>query len=114
MELAFRRLKPHDPRVRIEVAGGFDRPPLEPSPAAEALYDSRDGRSRRTSGFDLAAARVGGASDGNLTAAAGIPTLDGLGPRGGGAHARDEHVVVGGPAVCGPRCFAGSSASAPA
>jgi glutamate carboxypeptidase len=37
---------------------------------------------------------VGGASDGNFTAAAGIPTLDGLGPRGGGAHARDEHVLV--------------------
>jgi glutamate carboxypeptidase len=45
-------------------------------------------------GFELPAARVGGASDGNLTAAAGVPTLDGLGPRGGGAHARSEHLVV--------------------
>ena len=48
----------------------------------------------RELGFALGEARVGGASDGNLTAAAGIPTLDGLGPRGGGAHARDEHVVL--------------------
>ena len=93
VELAFRRLKAHDPRVRIEVVGGFDRPPLEPSPAAQALYDSAR-QIAADLGFDLAAARVGGASDGNLTAAAGIPTLDGLGPRGGGAHARDEHVVV--------------------
>jgi glutamate carboxypeptidase len=37
---------------------------------------------------------VGGASDGNFTASAGVPTLDGLGPNGGGAHARDEHVLV--------------------
>jgi glutamate carboxypeptidase len=93
VEAAFRALQPEDPRVRIEVRGGFDRPPLEPSAEATALYES----ARRIAGelgFDLGAARVGGASDGNLTAAAGIPTLDGLGPRGGGAHARDERVVV--------------------
>ena len=93
VELGFRRLRPHDPRVATVVEGGFDRPPLEPSPAAHALYES----ARRVAaelGFDLAAARVGGASDGNLTAAAGIATLDGLGPRGGGAHARDEHVLL--------------------
>ena len=46
----------------------------------------------RALGLELRAARVGGASDGNLTAAAGVPTLDGLGPRGGGAHARHEFV----------------------
>jgi glutamate carboxypeptidase len=93
VEAAFGSLQAHDPRVAMEVAGGFDRPPLEPTPAAEALYAA----ARRIAldlGFDLAAARVGGASDGNLTAAAGLPTLDGLGPRGGGAHARDEHVLV--------------------
>ncbi|HWC64620.1 MAG TPA: M20/M25/M40 family metallo-hydrolase, partial [Thermoanaerobaculia bacterium] len=48
----------------------------------------------RELGKDLAAERVGGASDGNLTAGAGIPTLDGLGPSGGGAHAPDEWVDV--------------------
>lgn len=93
VEGAFRGLKPHDPRVALEVVGGFDRPPLEPTPAAMALYDSAR-RIAADLGFDLPAARVGGASDGNLTAAAGIPTLDGLGPRGGGAHAREEHVLV--------------------
>ncbi len=77
----------------MEVLGGFDRPPLEPSAEATALYESAR-RIAADLGFDLGAARVGGASDGNLTAAAGIPTLDGLGPRGGGAHARDERVVV--------------------
>jgi glutamate carboxypeptidase len=93
VEAGVRALEPHDPRVSLEVRGGFDRPPLEPSPAAEALYLL----ARRIAaglGFDLGAARVGGASDGNLTAAAGVPTLDGLGPRGGGAHARDERVFV--------------------
>jgi glutamate carboxypeptidase len=93
VESAFRGLKPYGPRVSLEVRGGFDRPPLEPTPAADHLYES----ARRVAadlGFDLVAARVGGASDGNLTAAAGIPTLDGLGPRGGGAHSRDERVVI--------------------
>jgi glutamate carboxypeptidase len=82
-----------DPGVSIEGEGGFDRPPLEPTPANEALYQ----RARRVAsdlGFELGAARVGGTSDGNLTSAAGIATLDGLGPEGGGAHARDEHVLV--------------------
>jgi glutamate carboxypeptidase len=82
-----------DPRVTVEVAGGFDRPPLEPTSESTALFE----RAQRLSAeleFELGAARVGGASDGNLTAAAGIPTLDGLGPRGGGAHARDEFVVA--------------------
>jgi glutamate carboxypeptidase len=45
-------------------------------------------------GFAMEGARVGGGSDGNLTAAAGVPTLDGLGPQGGGAHARSEHLMV--------------------
>jgi hypothetical protein len=79
--------------VSLSVESGFDRPPLEPTVASDALFDT----TRRLAGdlgFELGAARVGGASDGNLTAAAGIPTLDGLGPRGGGAHARDEHVLV--------------------
>jgi glutamate carboxypeptidase len=82
-----------DDGVTMTVEGGFDHPPLEPTPANEALYR----RARRVAselGFELGAARVGGASDGNLTSAAGIATLDGLGPLGGGAHARDEHVIV--------------------
>ncbi len=93
VEAAVRGFMPADTRVSLRVEGGFDRPPLEPTPASEALY----ARARRIAGelgFELGAARVGGASDGNLTAAAGIPTLDGLGPNGRGAHARDECVFM--------------------
>jgi glutamate carboxypeptidase len=79
--------------VTTAVEGGFDRPPLEPTPASEALFDTAR-RLAADLALDLGAARVGGASDGNFTAAAGIPTLDGLGPRGDAAHARDEHVLV--------------------
>jgi glutamate carboxypeptidase len=93
VEAALRAYEPRDPRVGVAVEGGFDRPPLEPTPAAQALYE----RARAIAaelGFDLSAARVGGASDGNLTAAAGVPTLDGLGPVGDGAHARHEWVLA--------------------
>jgi glutamate carboxypeptidase len=79
--------------VGVRVEGGFDRPPLEPTPASERLFES----ARRLAGelgFELGQARVGGASDGNFVADAGIATLDGLGPRGAGAHARDERVLV--------------------
>jgi glutamate carboxypeptidase len=93
VEAAVRALRAADPRVTVAVEGGFDRPPLEPSPEAHALYESARLIAGEL-GFDLPAARVGGASDGNLTAAAGVPTLDGLGPRGGGAHARDERVLL--------------------
>jgi glutamate carboxypeptidase len=79
--------------VALSVEGGFDRPPLEPTPASEALYAKARALAAEL-GFELGAARVGGGSDGNLTAAAGIPTLDGLGPNGRGAHARDECVFV--------------------
>jgi glutamate carboxypeptidase len=77
----------------MAAEGGFDRPPLEPTAASTALYDTAR-RLAAALGLELGAVRVGGGSDGNLTAAAGIPTLDGLGPRGDGAHARDEHVVI--------------------
>jgi glutamate carboxypeptidase len=85
--------RPNDPRVRIEFEGGVNRPPMEPQAVTLELY-ARAAAIARNLGFDLPAARVGGASDGNLTAAAGVPTLDGLGPSGGGAHARSEHLLV--------------------
>ena len=90
---AVRAYRPVDPRVRVTVSGGFDRPPLEPTPAATRLYETAK-RIAGDIGFTLEGARVGGGSDGNLTAAAGVPTLDGLGPRGDGAHARHEWVSV--------------------
>ena len=93
VEAGLRAYRVHDSRVRVEVEGGFDRPPLEETTASRALYERARAVAARQ-GLALGAARVGGASDGNLTAAAGLPTLDGLGPLGGGAHARDEHVVL--------------------
>jgi len=93
VEAAVRGYRQADARVSVVVAGGFDRAPLEPTPAAEALY-ARAREIAREMGFELPSARVGGASDGNLTAAAGVPTLDGLGPKGDGAHARHEWVDV--------------------
>ncbi|HET7291429.1 MAG TPA: M20/M25/M40 family metallo-hydrolase [Vicinamibacteria bacterium] len=79
--------------VVVAVEGEFDRPPMEESPGSRRLYEAAR-RIAAELGFELGAARVGGGSDGNLTAAAGVPTLDGLGPDGGGAHARDECVFV--------------------
>jgi glutamate carboxypeptidase len=93
VQAALRAYEPRDPRVSVAVEGGFDRPPLEPTPAAQALYERAKAIATEL-GFALPAARVGGASDGNLTAAAGVPTLDGLGPMGGGAHARHEWVLA--------------------
>jgi glutamate carboxypeptidase len=90
---ALRAYAPGASGIDVAVEGGFDRPPLEPTPASEELY-AQARRLAEELGFALGAARVGGASDGNFVAAAGVPTLDGLGPRGGGAHARDEHVLV--------------------
>src|SRR5205823_3750858 len=93
IEAALHAYRSTDARVGVEVAGRFDRPPLEPSPAASTLYERARGIAAEL-GFELGGARVGGASDGNLTSAAGVATLDGLGPRGDGAHARHELVVL--------------------
>lgn len=89
----FRKLQATDPRVRIEVTGGFERPPLERTPGVGRLYlQARE--VARVLGRDLAEGGTGGGSDGNFTAALGVPTLDGLGPDGAGAHALHEHVLL--------------------
>jgi len=93
VEEAIRSYRSVDPRVFVSAEGGFDRPPMEPTPASQVLYEKARAAARKL-GFEMEAARVGGASDGNLTAAAGVTTLDGLGPTGGGAHARREYVAV--------------------
>lgn len=91
---AIRSLAPLDPRCEIHVTGGVNRPPLE-SASSQRLVDLASALHRRLLGSDLAAVSVGGASDGNFTAGLGVPTLDGLGAVGGGAHADSEHVVAG-------------------
>jgi glutamate carboxypeptidase len=85
--------RPADGRVAVTIEGGVNRPPMEATEASLALY-RRAAALARTLGFSLPGVRVGGASDGNLTASAGVPTLDGLGPSGAGAHARSEHLLV--------------------
>ncbi|WP_211245963.1 M20/M25/M40 family metallo-hydrolase [Actinomadura oligospora] len=82
-------LRPRLDGAVVEVAGGPNRPPLEAGSSRDLFA-----LACRIAGRPLASAAVGGASDGNLTAGVGVPTLDGLGAVGGGAHAADEHVVV--------------------
>jgi glutamate carboxypeptidase len=91
---ALRALTPVDPRITLAVSGGIDRPPMERSAGVVMLFElARDVAAGL--GRALAEGGTGGGSDGNLTAALGVPTLDGLGAVGGGAHADDEHVSVG-------------------
>src|SRR5262249_38484650 len=93
LEERFQRLRPVDRRTKLRVSGGFNRPPLERSAHVAALFN----RARRLAGsigIQLDEAAVGGGSDGNFTAALSIPTLDGLGCTGGGAHAASEHIVI--------------------
>jgi glutamate carboxypeptidase len=93
VEQALRRLRPKTPGTWLEIHGAVERPPLERSAAVLRLYGmARD--VARALGQDLAEGGTGGGSDGNFTAALGVPTLDGLGPRGAGAHAIHEHVEL--------------------
>jgi glutamate carboxypeptidase len=86
-------MQPVQTGAQIEIRGGINRPPLERTPAVVALFDRARSIASQL-GFDLGEGPSGGASDGNFTAAQGIPTLDGLGVEGDGAHATHEHIVV--------------------
>ena len=79
--------------AQIEIRGGINRPPLERTPEVLALFDRARSIASQL-GFDLGEGPSGGGSDGNFTAAQGIPTLDGLGVEGDGAHATHEHILV--------------------
>jgi glutamate carboxypeptidase len=88
-----RELRPVLENARVQVHGGINRPPLETSSSAGLFRLARELAADLGLG-ELSAASVGGASDGNYTAGMGVPTLDGLGAVGGGAHADHEHVLV--------------------
>ena len=88
-----RNRTPTVPGTRIEVTGGFDRPPLERTAAVARLYE-RARAIAGTLGRDLPEGATGGGSDGNFTAAVGTPTLDGMGAVGSGPHALHEHIEV--------------------
>src|SRR5690606_11405310 len=82
-----------DARVRLELKGQINRPPLEETDAVIALYEKA--RSAATNiGFELGHTQVGGASDGNFVAALGVPVLDGLGVSGDGAHTLEEYIEI--------------------
>ncbi len=93
IERRMRALRPVDRRARLEIRGGVDRPPLERTAQVARLFRQAQ-RLAKALGFRLEESSTGGGSDGNFTAALGIPTLDGLGGVGGGAHTPDEFVVV--------------------
>jgi glutamate carboxypeptidase len=89
----FRRLKAFNRHCRIEVEGGINRPPLERTPKVVNIFRHAQ-KAALELGFELQESAVGGGSDGNFTAALGIPTLDGLGGVGEGPHAPNESVLI--------------------
>ena len=88
-----RSLKPVNRKCKLAVTGGINRPPMERNAGVAMLYD-RAAVIAKELGWKLSEAAVGGGSDGNFTAGLGIPTLDGLGGVGDGAHAVHEFIVV--------------------
>jgi glutamate carboxypeptidase len=93
IEQRVRALQPANPQCRLEITGGINRPPLERSAAVGELFELARGIAREL-GYELHETAVGGGSDGNFTAGIGVPTLDGLGAVGDGAHATHEHVIA--------------------
>ena len=88
-----RSLRPFNRKCKIEIRGGINRPPMERTAGVAALYAQAAAIAREL-GWKLGEAAVGGGSDGNFTASLGIPTLDGLGAVGNGAHAAHEHILI--------------------
>ena len=95
IEAAFKALTPRLKGTSVVVSGGVNRPPLERNAGVARLYEWARAVALEL-GRDLAEGGTGGGSDGNFTAALGVPTLDGLGAVGDGAHALHEHVEIDG------------------
>lgn len=93
IERKFASLKPKDSRCTLTVTGGINRPPMERTRGTAKLFERARALAAEI-GIALEEAATGGASDGNFTSALGIPTLDGMGAVGEGAHARHESIVV--------------------
>jgi glutamate carboxypeptidase len=93
LEKKFAALKPFDPDCAIELSGGINRPPMERTEGTVKLFNlARE--IAGAMGWKVEESSTGGGSDGNFTSALGIPTLDGLGALGEGAHASNESVVI--------------------
>ena len=93
LERQFASLKAFDKRCSVQVSGGLNRPPLERTAAGRSLFAKARALAADL-GVDLEECSVGGGSDGNFTAALGVPTLDGLGAVGEGAHASNENIRI--------------------
>jgi glutamate carboxypeptidase len=85
--------RPYDPDVTLEMTGGLNRPGYEKSDAIAQLFEHARGLAGEI-GFELHDLKTGGGSDGNFTAALGVPTLDGLGVDGKAAHTHEEQLYV--------------------
>ena len=93
VDQAIKSIAPINSRAHLEITGGLNRPPLQPS-STKALYERAEKVAASLGMPPLGCAEVGGASDGNFAAAAGAQVLDGLGAVGGGAHAPHEWVQI--------------------
>jgi glutamate carboxypeptidase len=93
LDKQLRALKPVNKRCTIEITGGLNRPPMERTSAIAALFKLAQKLAREL-GLEIEESATGGGSDGNFTAALGIPTLDGLGAVGEGAHAPHESILI--------------------
>jgi glutamate carboxypeptidase len=93
LDRKFQALRPFEKRCTIEISGGLNRPPMERSAGVRRLFELARSLGREI-GVDLEESATGGGSDGNFTAALGIPTLDGLGAVGEGAHALHESILI--------------------
>jgi glutamate carboxypeptidase len=94
LDRKFRRLRPVDKRCSITVEGALNRPPMERTRANRALFEQARALAGEELGIALEESATGGGSDGNFTSALGIPTLDGLGTVGEGAHATHESILI--------------------
>lgn len=92
LETRLRTLRPILPSAKLEIRGGFNRSPLERKMSSALFRRAKSLAAQMGLGLDECTA--GGGSDGNLTAALGVPALDGLGAVGGGAHSNHEHILV--------------------
>ena len=93
LDRKFQSLKPFDKRCKLSIKGGINRMPMERNAGVVALYKKAQAIAKQIH-WKLEEAAVGGGSDGNFTAGIGIPTLDGMGGLGEGAHALHEHIVI--------------------
>jgi glutamate carboxypeptidase len=93
LDRKLRALKPFDKHCKLSIEGGVNRLPMERTAGVAALYEKAQGIARHID-WKLEEAFVGGGSDGNFTAGMGIPTLDGMGGHGQGAHAVHEHIII--------------------